>query len=126
MMMMSYYGKVKEFKFDFENLIVFQKALDFIDKVFQIIKELPREYKYSIGDNLLRAALSITNNIAEGNDKKSRKEKLRYFSISSDSARECASVFIVLRRQSLITEELFWELKKDIREITSILKGFFK
>lgn len=117
---------MEEFKFDFENLKVYQKALICIDKVFKIFKKLPTEYKYSIGNNLLRAALSIANNIAEGNDKKSIKEKLRYFAISSDSARECASVFIVLNRQSLISEEMFWQLKKDIREITSMLRGFSK
>ncbi len=117
---------MEEFRFDFENLKVYQKALCLINKVFKIIKELPKEYRYSIGDNLLRASLSIANNIAEGNDKKSLKEKLRYFRISSDSARECASVFIVLNQQKLITKEIFQELRKDVREITSMLKGFSK
>ncbi|MCK5306778.1 MAG: four helix bundle protein [Candidatus Omnitrophica bacterium] len=115
---------MEEFKFDFEHLKVYQKVLKFIDKVFEIIKDLPKEYRYSIGSNLLRAALSVSNNIAEGNDKVSQKEKLRYFRISSDSARECVSVFIVLNRQSLLADEIFWKLKSNVREITSMLRGF--
>ena len=113
--------KNNDFRFDFENLIVYQKALDFIDKVFHLLKMLPKEYRFSIGDNLLRASLSVANNIAEGNDKISKKEKNRFFSISSDSARECVSVFIVLRRQKLIEENLYVELKANVREITSII-----
>jgi len=76
-------------QFDFEKLRVYQKTLDFIDKIFEICKNLPREYRYSLGDNLLRASLSITNNLAEGNGKKSKREKQRYFGTSLDSTREC-------------------------------------
>jgi four helix bundle protein len=114
---------MEEIRFDFENLKVYQRALDFIDKIFCLLKDLPREYRFSIGDNLLRAALSIANNIAEGNDKTSNKERYRYFNTSSDSARECVSVFIVLKRQKLIKEDFFIELKEDAREITSMLRG---
>jgi four helix bundle protein len=117
---------VEEFRFDFENLKVYQKALDFIDEVFKLLKNLPREYRFSIGDNLLRAAFSIGNNIAEGNDKASKKERERYFKTSSDSARECVSVFIVLRRQNLIDETLYMKLKREAREITSMIMGLTK
>jgi len=89
---------MKEFKFDFENLKVYEKSLVFIDKIFVIYKKLNQEYKYSIGNNFIRAGMSIANNIAEGNDKKSKKDKNRYFSISSDSARECVSVLNVLEK----------------------------
>ncbi|MBU1121705.1 MAG: four helix bundle protein [Candidatus Omnitrophota bacterium] len=114
---------MEEFRFDFENLKVYQKTLVFIDKVFEIYKRLKIDYKYSIGNNFIRAALSIANNIAEGNGKKSKKEKNRYFDISSDSARECASVLNVLKRQNLIEEQCYLELRLAVREITSMLRG---
>jgi four helix bundle protein len=114
---------MEEFKFDFENLKVYQKSLDFIDEVFFVYKELNTEYKYSIGNNLIRAGLSIANNIAEGNGKKSAKEKKRYFDISSDSTRECVSVFNVLKRQKLIDGEDYVKLRQGAREITSMLRG---
>ena len=86
---------MKNFEFDFEKLIVYQKALNFIDKTFEIYQGLSQDHKISIGSNWIRAALSIANNIAEGNDKASDKERIRYFSISSDSTRECVSVLNV-------------------------------
>lgn len=64
---------MREFEFDFEKLIVYQKSLEFIDKIFDIYKILNHDYKISIGSNLIRAGLSIANNIAEGNGKKSKK-----------------------------------------------------
>jgi len=112
---------MKEFKFDFEKLNVYQKSLEFIDKIFQIVKNLSREYKYSLGENLIRAGLSIANNLAEGNGKKSKKEKNRYFGTSLDSARECVSVFNVLERQGLIKEDKYNEVRSEAKEITSMI-----
>ena len=113
----------KDFQFDFEKLKVYQKALDFIDRIFEIYKEMSQDYKITIGSNLARAALSIANNLAEGNDKKSKKERNRFFGISSDSTRECVSVINVLRRQSLIGQSKYIELRLDAREITSMIHG---
>jgi four helix bundle protein len=114
---------MQEFKFDFENLKVYQKALDFIDKIFRVYKNLDSEYKYSVGSNLIRAGLSIANNLAEGNGKRSKREKKRYFDTSSDSTRECVSVFNVLKRQKMIDGNIYSELRIDAREITSMIRG---
>ncbi len=116
-------GEMGEFRFDFEDLKVYQKSLDFIDKIFKVYKSLDSEYKYSIGSNLVRAGLSIANNLAEGNGKRSKKEKIRYFDTSSDSTRECVSVFNVLKRQNMIDKQVCLELRIDAREITSMIKG---
>ena len=112
-----------EFRFDFEGLVVYQKALDFIDQIFTIYKRLPRDYKMSVGSNLVRAGLSIANNLAEGNGKRSGKEKNRYFGTSLDSTRECISVFNVLRRQKLMEEDCYSSLRLAGREITSMISG---
>jgi len=97
--------------------------LDFIDEIFKIYKNLPREYKYSLGDNLLRAGLPIANNLAEGSGKKSKKEEERYYGTSSDSTRECISIFNVLKRQKLIDEGRYIKLRRDGRGITSMIRG---
>lgn len=115
-----------DFEFDFEKLQVYQKALSFIDEIFVIYKQLGQDYKISIGSNLIRAALSVANNIAEGNDKQSKKEKIRYLRISSDSARECVSVLNVMKRQTLITVQNCTGLRRSAREITSMLHGLIQ
>jgi len=43
---------VKDNNFDFEQLLVYQKSLEFIHEVLEIYKKLPVEFKHTIGDNL--------------------------------------------------------------------------
>jgi len=109
--------------FDFEKLTVYQKTLDFIHKIFEIYKKLPKEFKYTVGDNLVRAVISIANNLAEGSGKKFKKEKARYYSISLDSARECISIFNVLSKEKLIEENIYTQMRVNAKEITSMLCG---
>ncbi len=102
---------------------MYQLSLEFIDDIFEIYKNLTVEYKYPLGGNLLRAGMSIANNLAEGSDKKSSKERAKFYGTSSDSARECISVFNVLKRQKLIKDDLYYKLRVKGREITSMIRG---
>ena len=52
--------------FKFEKMIAWQKAADFVDKAFEVADRWPQRYQFSFGEQLRRAALSITNNLAEG------------------------------------------------------------
>lgn len=110
-------------EFDFEKLSVYQKGLDYVHELFVIYKGLPREFKYTVGDNLIRAGLSITNNLAEGSGKRFKKEKHRYYSTSLDSTRECISVLNVLLKEALIEKEKYDNLRSASKEITSMLFG---
>lgn len=117
---------MEHYEFDFEKLGVYRKSLNFISKIFIIVKDLPNEFKYSIGNNLIRAGMSISNNIAEGNGKRSTKERIRYFSTSLDSTRECISVFNVLFQQDFLKKQIYYEVRSDAREITNMLYGLIK
>jgi len=63
----------KDFVFDFEKLDVYQLALKFVHKLITLVKKLPPELRLSLGNNVIRAGMSILNNIAEGSGKKSSK-----------------------------------------------------
>jgi len=110
-----------DFHFDFERLEVYQVALEFLDFIFDVCKEIPRDLQYCLGDNLKRAAISISNNIAEGSGKKSPKEKARFYGISLDSARECVNMFIILHRQKAINAQNYSKAISYCKRITSML-----
>ena len=118
--------KNEDFKYDFEKLIVYQKSLDFIHKIFGIFKQLPQDFKYSVGSNFIRAGMSIANNLAEGSGKKSIKEKGRYYSTSLDSTRECISVLNILIREKLISKEIYSVMRRESKEITNMLTGLLE
>ena len=91
--------------FDFEKLQVYQRALEFINFVFNRCKKFDREYRNSLTNQLQRAALSISTNLAEGCGKLSRREKIKYFSHALDSAKECIPCIDIAARQGQINEE---------------------
>ena len=112
--------------FDFERLEVYQLALEFLDHVFEVCRTLPRDVRYSLGDQLIRAALSISNNLAEGSGKTFKKEKARYYCTAIDSARECMSMVNVLARQKCIDHELYNDLRGRGRRITAMLASLIR
>jgi four helix bundle protein len=107
--------------FDFEKLEVYQLALDFLDFIFETCKSMPVDLQYCLGDNLKRAGISISNNIAEGSGKKSGKEKARYYGISLDSTRECVNMFIILQRRKALAEDNYLKARTYGKRITSML-----
>ena len=109
------------FEFDFEKLEVYQLALEFLDFIFDICKVIPKDLQYCMGDNLKRAGISISNNIAEGSGKRSGKEKARYYGISLDSTRECINMFIILNRQKAINKENYLKARTYGKRLTSML-----
>ena len=111
----------KEYIFDFERLTVYQKALEFVLVVFHVTRPLPREYQYSIADQLRRAALSILNNLAEGSGKVSKKEKGKFYRTALNSARECVPMLTVLMREQQLSADSYRALRQDIVHIANML-----
>ncbi|MGE5808171.1 MAG: four helix bundle protein [Nitrospirota bacterium] len=72
--------------FDFEKLIVYQKALDYVDVVYTITKTFPKQEMFSLTDQFRRAATSICLNIAEGSGG-TKSEFNQYLKIARRSTR---------------------------------------
>ncbi|MDO8749204.1 MAG: four helix bundle protein [Candidatus Omnitrophota bacterium] len=108
-------------KFDFEKLEVYQLSLEFLDFIFEVCKNTSRDLQHCLGDNLKRAGVSISNNIAEGSGKKSGKEKARYYGTSLDSTRECVNMFTILDRQRAISKESYLKARTYGKRLTSML-----
>ena len=110
-----------EYQFDFERLDVYQKTLELVTAIFRMTKELPREYQYSLADQLRRAGLSILNNLAEGSGKLSKKEKAQFYRTSLNSARECIPMFSVLMRERQVSTETHRAVRQDVVHIANML-----
>lgn len=72
----------------FQDLIVWQKAHQFVLKVYDFIKGFPKEETYCLTSQLRRSAISIPANIAEGFKKKSKADKMRHYNIAQGSLEE--------------------------------------
>jgi len=72
----------------FRDLIVWQKAHMLVLKVYKYTKDFPKEEKYSLIDDMRRAARSVPTNIVEGYKRKGYKDALKFFNISEASLEE--------------------------------------
>lgn len=110
--------------FSHEKLKVYQRSLGFIEYVNQLISS--NSTKLNVFDQLVRAATSISLNIAEGTGKYTSKDKCRYYDIARGSALECAACLDVLLKKEKITKEISEEGKSTLFEIVSMLTGLIR
>ena len=74
---------------NFENLLVWQKAHQFVLDIYQMTQHFPDCERFGLTSQFRRAAVSIPANIAEGYGKRSSADKARFFNIAQGSLNEC-------------------------------------
>ena len=99
--------------------------MDFADKVCDHTERFERGYGF-LAVQLNRAALSISNNIAEGNGRFTKADRRHFFGISRGSAQECVPMLELARRRRLLTNEDHAFLKDRLEEIARMLSGLIK
>ena len=108
-------------EFRFEDFEIWQKACDVGDVLCDLADKLGERHLYGFADQLRRAVLSISNNIAEGSGSESNKEFANFLNYARRSVFECASMVIFFERKQHITmkqkEELLPELAQLSRKI---------
>ncbi len=107
----------------FEDLIAWQKAQDIAVDVYTSFKELK---DWSFKDQIGRAAVSISNNIAEGFDRQSKKEFVRFLYISLGSTSEVKSMLYLAKRLNYLNEADIDKLHAQSIEVSKIITGLIK
>jgi len=82
----------------FEELPVWQTAIDLSVKVFALTEDRAFRFKGDIANQIQRAALSVSNNIAEGFERGTTQELLTFIYIARGSAGEVRSILCVIER----------------------------
>ena len=111
----------------FEEMPVYQKALLFGVKVYHFTSSNPEIAKdFGLKGQLQRAAISISNNIAEGFERETKKELIRFLYFAKGSAGECRNMFNFLQSLEIINDQIFLEYKNDVTEISQQLGNYIK
>jgi four helix bundle protein len=116
---------MEEEKFDFENLKVYQKALEYVDFVYKTTKEFPKTEMFSLTDQFKRASASICLNIAEGSGG-SKIEFGRFLNIARRSVRECVSITEISYRQQFMDERFKQRSRSFCAELSKMISGLTK
>lgn len=112
--------------FNFEKLDVWQKAIDFAGLVYNHTRNFPSDERFGLTNQMRRAAVSISSNIAEGTSRMSQTDFGRFIEIATGSVFEVVSQSFIGRRQGFLTEEGFRKQYSAADEIGRMLSGLRK
>ncbi len=94
----------------YQDLVVWQKATDFVIQIYEITKRFSREEAYGLSAQLRRAAVSIPSNIAEGQGRLTEGEFRQFLGHSRGSLLEVETQFEIARRLKYLTDAEFTSL----------------
>ncbi len=114
-------------KFRFQDLKIWQLAIEIADELFDIADELEKKKLFRFAEQLRASGMSMSNNIAEGSGSSYKKEFKSFLNIARRSTFENANILIILERRSIIkTDQLgrnLDKLDKLCRQITNFRKS---
>ena len=109
--------------FNFEKLETWQKAVSFADMVYAITRTFPNDERFGLTNQMRRAAVSISSNIAEGAAKKSKNDQARFLEIATGSLFEVVSQSFIGVKQGFISKPDFDRLYAAAEEQGKMLSG---
>ena len=109
--------------FGYRKLIAYQKAKEVVKRTYKMLKKFPAEERYAMCDQLRRASISITSNIAEGVNRFSVKDKAHFIEIAYGSLMEVSSQFELAEELGYITTADRQNMDELIEEDARLLSG---
>jgi len=109
--------------FNFEKLETWHEAIAFADLVYQFTRKFPDEERFGLTNQMRRAAVSISSNIAEGSSRSSRADYARFVEIATGSLFEVVSQATIGRNQGFLTEAEYQQLYQAAEKQSRMLSG---
>lgn len=107
----------------FRNLNAYIKAKELVSIVYALIKNFPKEEQYALCDQLRRAVISITSNIAEGSGRMTIKDQSHFYIMAYGSLMEVLAQLDVACDLGYITKEEFQHLENLVDIEAKLLTG---
>jgi len=110
----------------FTELIVWQEGHKLVLMIYKQTKVFPAEERFSLTDQMKRASMSVTNNIAEGFGRKTYKDKLHFYYQSFGSISELQNQMIIARDLKYISSTQYQQLLTQQIIVSKLLQGIIK
>lgn len=109
--------------FRFEKLDVWQKAIVFADTIYSTTAAFPTDERFGLTNQMRRASVSVSSNIAEGSGRSTNPDFTRFVEIAYASVMEVVSQCYIAHRQTILTNEQFATVKHQADELARMLSG---
>jgi len=110
----------------FTDLKAWQEAHKLVLLIYQITKNFPRDEKFGLIDQIRRAAISISSNIAEGFSKESRLDKKRFYYQSLGSLTELQNQLLVAKDVDYLEKSRFNEIATQTISVSKLTNALIK
>lgn len=108
---------------NFRKLDVYNKSLQFVDDIYKLSKQFPDEERFSLTNQLKRAATSVCLNIAEGSGRYHKKDFAQFLRVSLGSSLECSALLDIALKLSYISDNEHAKFIEKCAEISKMLNG---
>ncbi len=112
--------------FNFEKLDTWHEAIAFADTVYQLTRNFPPEERFGLTNQMRRAAVSISSNIAEGCSRSSKSDYARFVEIATGSVFEVVSQATIGRNQGFLPTSDYQQLYNAAEKQSRMLSGLKK
>ncbi len=107
----------------FEELEVWKLGCRLAVRIYEVLKDCK---DYGLKDQMTRAAVSISSNIAEGAERDSKLEFIRFLHIAKGSAAELRTQIYIARQIDIINNDVQRELAEEVKKISAMLHALIK
>ena len=120
--MMSYGKSV----FGFEDLDVYQSACEFRRGIYELSRSLPSDERFALVQQMIRAAVSLTNNMAEGYGRYNWQETIQFFRHSRGSLMEIVDDLNVCREQGYMADKDWQASREQAEHLVRQINGYIR
>jgi len=110
----------------FEELAVWKDVRIFANKIYNLTKKFPNKEKYGLTSQITRAAVSVASNIAEGFDRYSKKDFIKFLIIARGSISEIQNGLYIALDLKYINQNDFQEAYALAKDLGKQINGFIK
>ena len=111
-------------RFKLDDFELYKTAREFRKRAYRLVKQLPSEEKYALANQMRRAAVSVTNNIAEGHGRWHYQENIRYCRISRGSIDELIDDFNTCQDEGYGDQSLVEQMKVEAYDLIRRINGY--
>ena len=112
--------------FNFEKLDTWKEAIAFVDLVYQLTRNFPADERFGLPNQMRRAAVSISSNVAEGCSRSSKQDYARFVEIATGSVFEVVSQATIGRNQGFVSAIDYRQLYQAAEKQSRMLSGLGK
>ena len=109
--------------YSFEKLMAWQESRSLVKSIYVLLNKYPKYEQFALCDQIRRASISVPSNIAEGNTKKSSKERIHFIEIAYGSLMEVYCQLILSKDLDYINDDDLKLIKVQVDKVGKLLSG---